>query len=99
MTRRSVTQRLRPTDLLEISPADAARLRVAEGDLVRVTSRYGAASLPVEVTDRVVPGEVFATFSDPEVRLNRVTGPYRDAHTNTPEYKVTAVRLDPAPAG
>ena len=94
MTGRSLTSRLRPTDELEMSPPDAERLQVRDGDGVRVTSRYGSAVLPVRVTDRVVPGECFATFSDPRRAVNRVTGPRRDTHTATPEYKVTAVRLD-----
>ena len=95
MTRRSLTQSLHPTDVLEISPADAAACGVADADLVRVTSRYGAAVLPVHVTARVSPGELFTTFSDPAAEVNRLTGPHRDAITNTPEYKITAVRLEP----
>ena len=98
MTGRSVTRRLRPTDLLEIHPEDAAMLGVADGDLVEAQSRYGAATLPVEVTDQVAPSTVFATFNDPRTRVNQLTGPHRDTHTNTPEYKVTAVRLVPAVA-
>ena len=39
------------------------------------------------------PGEVFATFHDPDAFLNRVIGPYRDGVTHTPEYKRTAVHL------
>jgi predicted molibdopterin-dependent oxidoreductase YjgC len=54
------------------------------------------AVVPVEVTDRVPDGVVFATFSDPAVSINSVTGPHRDPRTNTPEYKVTAVRLERA---
>lgn len=93
MTRRSASHVLRPTDRLEVSPADAASLGVTDGDPVRVESRYGAATLPAEVTDRVAAGTVFATFQDPAVDLNRVTGPLRDPVTHTPEYKRTAVRV------
>jgi formate dehydrogenase major subunit len=77
-------------------PQDAADTGVADGQLARVTSRHGAATLPVEITDRVAPGTVFATFHDPARALNHVIGPGRDASTNTPEYKVTAVRVEPA---
>ncbi|MGZ4690695.1 MAG: formate dehydrogenase subunit alpha [Acidimicrobiia bacterium] len=94
MTSRSATHRLRPTDLLELATDDASQLGLADGDMVRVRSRYGEAELPVEVTDRVVAGTVFATFHDPARAVNRVTGSHRDAHTNTPEYKVTAVRIE-----
>ena len=95
MTRRSLTQALHPTDMLEISPTDATALGIDDGDMVRVTSRYGTAELPARVTARVSPGELFTTFSDPATEVNRLTGPHRDPITNTPEYKVTAVRLQP----
>jgi formate dehydrogenase major subunit len=95
MTGRSTTVRLRPTDLLEIAPGDAGRLGIADGDDVRVVSRYGSAVLPAEITPRVARGELFATFNDPRRAVNRLTGPHRDPHTHTPEYKVTAVRVEP----
>jgi formate dehydrogenase major subunit len=93
MTGRSGTARLRSTDVLELSPEDAAALAVGDGDPVVVTSRHGRASLAAELTDRVPPGVVFATFTDPAVAINAVVGDERDATTNTPAYKVTAVAL------
>ena len=76
-----------------VSPADAEKLRIRKGETVVVQSRYGSASLPVRVTRRVKPGEVFATFHDARVFLNRVTSPHRDRYVKSPEYKVTAVRI------
>jgi len=93
MTRRSVTQQLRPTDTLEISDRDADRLSIADGDPVRLTSPYGSSVLPAGRSDRVRPGQLFATFSDPVSAVNQLTGPRRDPETNTPEYKITAVVL------
>jgi formate dehydrogenase major subunit len=98
MTARSATQPLRPTDRLEVSAADASRFGLHDAEPVRVRSHYGDAVLPVEITGRVPEGVVFATFSDPAVSINRVTSPHRDRFTNTPEYKVTAVRLERAAA-
>jgi formate dehydrogenase major subunit len=93
MTGRSTILTLRPTDRLEICAADAAPLGIGAGDTVVVRSRYGLATLAADVTERVPPGTVFATFCDPATSLNRLTGPHRDSYTHTPEYKVTAVRL------
>lgn len=93
MTRRTANQLLRPGDVLEVSPADAAHHALADGDRVRIESRYGSTELPVHVTDTSRPGEAFATFSDPAVFVNLVTGPHRDGHTDTPAYKRTAIRL------
>jgi formate dehydrogenase major subunit len=96
MSRRTTNIQLRPTDTIDISPADARALALADGDLARVTSRYGSASLPTRLDPSVPAGVAFATFHDPAVRLNRLTGPHRDALVGTPEYKVTAVRLERA---
>jgi formate dehydrogenase major subunit len=98
MTRRSLALR-DPTDVLDVSPADAEALGLRAGEPVRVVSRYGSATLEVRITDRMLPGQVFTTFSDPGVAVNRLTGPHRDTVTNTPEYKVTAVRLEAAGPG
>ena len=92
MTGRSAIRALHATDRLEISVHDAARLGVTTGETVIVRSRYGQATLPADVTERVAPGTLFATFSDPAAGVNRLTGPHRDDVTHTPEYKVTAVR-------
>ena len=97
MTARTPNTSLRPTDTLEISTADAGRLGIVDGEQVRVRSRHGAVDIVAEITDRVRPGELFTTFSDPTRHVNRVTGPHHDTHTRTPEYKVTAVAIDAPP--
>jgi formate dehydrogenase major subunit len=94
MTMRTPNAELRPTDVLEIAPADASALKVKSGELVRIASRYGEAVLPVMTTSAVRKGEVFATFHTRDVFLNRVTGPHRDRYVKAPEYKVTAVQIE-----
>lgn len=94
MTMRTRNKELRPTDFLEMSPVDAKKLRVHKAERVLIQSRYGSAALPVLITRRVKPGELFATFHDAEVFLNRVTSPHRDRYVKSPEYKVTAVRIE-----
>ncbi len=83
------------TDRLDVSAADAAAHGFDDGDPVRVASRHGATVLPLHVDDTAKPGEVFTTFADPTVFGNRVTGPWRDARTDRPEYKLTAVHESP----
>jgi formate dehydrogenase major subunit len=78
-----------------MAPADGIAAGVRDGDLVRVVSAYGAAVLPARFSAAVRPGHVFATFQTREVFLNAITGPNRDGVTGTPEYKVTAVRIEP----
>jgi predicted molibdopterin-dependent oxidoreductase YjgC len=93
MTRRTPNVDLLPTDYLDIGPEDAERLRVKNGNRVRVRSRYGEAALPVRIDSLVKPGQVFATFHDANIFLNRLTSPNHDRYVKTPEYKVTAVSI------
>ena len=94
MTMRTPNKKLRPTDLLQISKADSDRLSIANGEKVRLRSNYGEAVLPVEITNKVKTGELFASFHDPAVFLNYATGPTRDRFTQAPEFKVTAVQIE-----
>ena len=94
MTMRTENVYWRPTDTLDLSPQDAGTLNITTGDRVRATSRYGTTELPARILNSVRPGEAFATFVSPEVFLNRLTGSDRDAITSTPQYKLTAIRID-----
>ena len=94
MTMRTRNRKLRPTDFLEIAPVDAQKLQLQNGERVLIKSRYGSASLPIRITRRIKPGELFATFHDAKVFLNRVTSPHRDRYVKSPEYKVTAVKIE-----
>jgi formate dehydrogenase major subunit len=93
MTGRTPHGSLHPRDVLSISPDDARRLGIRDGDPVRLRSRHGEAVLPARLDPGVRRGELFATFHTVEAFLNRVTGRSRDTRTGTPEYKVTAVRI------
>jgi formate dehydrogenase major subunit len=97
MTMRTPNATLLGSDVLDVADADARALGIADGDRVRVVSAYGTAALPARVSGAVRPGQLFATFHTAEVFLNRVTGPHRDGRVATSEYKVTAVRVEPAP--
>jgi formate dehydrogenase major subunit len=94
MTMRTPNRELRAADTLDISPADAARLALEEGEAVRVTSRQGAVEIPLHIDPRVKEGELFATFHTGETGLNHLVGQGRDKQAMTPEYKVVAVRID-----
>jgi formate dehydrogenase major subunit len=99
MTRRTSNLELLPEELLELNPADAARLGLADGEPAAVTSRRGSVELRVEVTERVAPGQLFMAFHFPEVLANALTSDAADDVTSCPEYKVTAVRVARAPGG
>jgi predicted molibdopterin-dependent oxidoreductase YjgC len=94
MTRRTPQRALAPEDWLEIHPDDARRERLADGDRVRLVSRWGSTQVGVRCSDRVGPGTLFLTFHYPETHANRVTGPERDPISDCPQYKATAVRVE-----
>ena len=85
---------LHTTDSLQISPADASRLGVEDGEEVRLRSKQGAAELPISISSNVKPGEVYTTFHNARVFLNQITTSEVDRYTKTPEYKVTAVNIE-----
>jgi formate dehydrogenase major subunit/formate dehydrogenase alpha subunit len=84
-----------PEALVEISPADAQRLAIGNGDRVRLISRRGMIEAKAWITDRVHRGLVFATFHFPAQAANWLTsGEHLDPVAKIPELKVTAVRLE-----
>lgn len=79
----------------EIHPDDADRLKVAEGDMMSVRSRRGSITLEARVTERVRKGEVFIPLHYAEAAVNVLTNDKAlDTYSKTPEFKVTAVRID-----
>ncbi|MBI3933554.1 MAG: formate dehydrogenase subunit alpha [Acidobacteria bacterium] len=94
MTLRTPNVTLHAEDFLDVSPQDAGRLELSNGQRVRLVSRYGQTELAVRISDNVRPGQLFATFHTAQVSLNFVTSPHRDRQVDTPEYKVTAVRIE-----
>ncbi len=94
MTDRTRSHQLRPSDVVDIAPTDAVAMGISDGERVRVESRYGAAVLPARISAAISSGQVFATFQTKEIFLNRVTGANRDSIVGTPEFKVTAVRIE-----
>ncbi|MFI0034372.1 molybdopterin oxidoreductase family protein [Streptomyces mutabilis] len=86
-----------PGPFVELHPRLAARLGVAEGDPVAVVSRRGRAVAPARVTTAIRPDTVFMPFHWPgEGRANTLTNPALDPTSRMPEFKVCAVRVEPA---
>ena len=96
MSRRSdVLDELVPAGVIEIHPDDADRLGVADGGMVRVSSRRGEIRIAARVTDRVTPGSLFVAFHFREAPANRLTIAALDPIAKIPELKVCAARVEP----
>jgi formate dehydrogenase alpha subunit len=99
MSRQSeVLDKLVSVGVVEINPADARRLRLEEGDLVKISSRRGEIEIAARVTPRVPPGTVFVAFHFREAPANRLTIAALDPVAKIPEFKVCAVKIAPSPA-
>jgi len=94
MTRRSLLEEHYGREHLEISCEDAQALDIADGDMVRVSSRRGAIEIQARVSDVVTPGLVFTTFHFRESNANVLTNPVYDPVAKIPEFKVCAVRVE-----
>jgi NADH-quinone oxidoreductase subunit G len=62
-----------PDAYAELSQADAKALKIAEGDLVTVTSATGSVSVAAKIGKRVPQGVVFAPYHFGEGSINQVT--------------------------
>ncbi len=90
---------LRFGETLDLSPEDAARLGIANGVVVRVTSRRGSVVAPARIDRALRAGVVFMTLHFPDdVTTNRLTIDATDPKSGTAEFKACAVRVEPASA-
>jgi len=85
-----------PPGNMEIHPADAARLRLKDGEPVRVTSRRGEIHAHAFITPRVRRGMVFMPFHFHESPANVLTNDALDEIAKIPEFKVCAVKVQKA---
>lgn len=85
--------RLAGRSFVEINPADAVRLGIADGTRVKVESRRGEVVADALVTDRVDAGVIFMPFHFADGAANRLTNDALDPTAKIPEYKVCAARV------
>jgi formate dehydrogenase major subunit len=95
---------IRRPETLNLSPEDASALGMAEGEVVRVSSRRGSLQAPVHVDEQLRAGLAFMTLHFPDqVATNVLTLDAWDPKSGTAEFKATAIRVDkldaPAPGG
>ncbi|MGE5217944.1 MAG: formate dehydrogenase subunit alpha [Chloroflexota bacterium] len=96
LTRHSKLDDLYPAARIEINPADGARLKIEDGQAVRVASRRGTVVLRAWVTQRTTVGVVFIPMHFAEAAANLLTIEALDPLAKIPEYKACAVRIVPA---
>ncbi len=91
---------IRYGDTIDLSPADAIRLGVVDGDVVRVTSPRGSLEMPARIDDGLPEGLTFTTFHFPELAdVNLLTNDAWDERSGTSEFKAAAIRIEPIAQG
>ena len=93
-TRRTDIMQMVDTDVLEMHPDDAQRLGFRDGDMAKLVSARGDAALPLVLSERVLPGELFTSFHFPATDLNVLLSSSADESSKCPEYKVSTVRVE-----
>jgi ferredoxin-nitrate reductase len=91
--------RREPKPFVEIHPDDAARLEVAEGELVQLSSRRGTIRLKARLKEGVTPGMVFVPFHwgdlfAPQNAANYLTISAIGRVAKQPELKYCAVAVE-----
>jgi assimilatory nitrate reductase catalytic subunit len=80
---------------IEVHPDTAARLGLADGDMVTAVSRRGTATGRLRCEPRIRLDTVFMPFHfGGRAAVNRLTNPALDPVSKMPEFKACAVRLE-----
>ncbi len=87
-------------ETIDVSPEDAGRLGLSEGQEVRVRSRRGFVVAPVHIDRALRPGLTFMTFHFPDdVPTNVLTSDATDPLVGTAEFKATAITIETGNVG
>ncbi len=89
----SYTSPLRRPETLDLSPEDAARYGVNDGEEVKVSSRRGSLLVAVRIDETLRPGLAFMTFHF-GTPTNVLTIEANDPKSGTAEFKASAIRID-----
>lgn len=85
-----------PESFVEISPSDAEKYGLKDGDKIKIASRRGEIVAKMTISEKAVDGTVFIPFHYAEAAANRLTNSALDPVSKIPEYKVCAVKLSAA---
>ncbi len=97
MTRRSkVLDAVEPEATCSLHPATLKRLGIQPGEPVKLKTRRGEVSVTARADRAVAEDMVFMPFAFVEAAANILTNPAVDPYGKIPEFKFSAVRVEPA---
>jgi assimilatory nitrate reductase catalytic subunit len=84
-----------PEPYVEIHPETAMRLKVNDGERVKVVSRRGEGVFPALVVKTIRPDTIFIPYHwGEQLAANQLTNPKLDPTSKIPEYKACAARIE-----
>lgn len=89
-------QKIAGRSFVEINPADAKRHGIENGGRIKLASRRAEIEVDARVTERVPEGVLYMPFHYADGAANWLTSSALDPISRTPEYKVTAIRVERA---
>ena len=98
----SMTRRARVLDAVEpeancsLHPSTLRRMGLEPGDMVRLTTKRGSIRIMARADRAIAPDMVFLPFAFVEAAANLLTNPAIDPYGKIPEFKYSAVRVEPA---
>ncbi len=85
-----------PEGFVEMHPNLARHFRATDGEMIRVTTRRGTASVRARLTQSIREDTLFIPFHFAgSARANLLTNPALDPVSKMPEFKVCAAKLEP----
>lgn len=85
---------LLPEETADISPGDAQRLGIGQGERISLRTRRGQVRITARITEEVPEGMVWMAFHFRENNANWLTNPVYDPVSRTAEYKACAVAIE-----
>ena len=99
MTRRAgVLDTLEPEANASLHPRTLRKLGVEPGDMIRLTTRRGSIEIMARADRAVSEDMVFVPFAYVEAAANVLTNPQLDPVGKIPEFKYSAVKVEPVAA-
>lgn len=84
-----------PEPYVEIHPETAAKLKINDGERVKVVSRRGDGVFPALIVKTIRPDTIFIPYHwGEELAANQLTNPALDPTSKIPEYKACAARIE-----
>jgi anaerobic selenocysteine-containing dehydrogenase len=77
-----------------VNPVDADALGIADGEMIKVSTRRGEVETAANVTPDVAEGTLYMAFHFAEAAANRLTNNALDPVAKIPEYKVCAAKIE-----